>query len=166
MAISGLERMFDITAGVTPTYPVNLSAIEGIDDEVRDVCLADIRQFIDSLAKQPPAMRDLLALILTHGSLERRFGSGLTPGVGAPVTQIEGVTSVSPDEVHRRARHLEDAGYLSIVSDDDFHFLALTDPRAYETGWDIFADLKLVVGSNPALVNRAVVDLDFTVLDL
>lgn len=35
----------------------------------------------------------------------------------------------------------------------------------HETGWDILADLKQLAGSDTAITNRAVLDLDFTVLD-
>lgn len=111
-------------------------------------------------------MRDLIAVILAHGELARRFGNGFREGVGAAVTQIEGVVNLTPAEVARRARHLEHAGFLSILDDGDgLVFLALTEPRVHETGWDILADLKQLAGSDTAITNRAVLDLDFTVLD-
>lgn len=45
-------------------------------------------------------MRDLIAVILAHGELARRFGNGFREGVGAAVTQIEGVVNLTPVKSH------------------------------------------------------------------
>lgn len=165
-AMSGLERIVDVSDGISPNYPLNLGKIVGMDDEeVLNGSLADMKSFIDNLKRQPPAIRDLITLVLIHGDLQRRFGNGFREGVGASVPKIEGVASVSVNEVHRRARHLEDAGLLSIVEDEGLCFLALTDPVAQETGWDIFAELKVLTLDAPDLAKRAILDLDFTVFD-
>lgn len=165
-AMAGLERIVDISAGDTPTYPVNLRAIEGVEDELTAESMAEMRAFVDKLAKVPLAIRDLIALILIHGHLDQRFGdSGFRPGVGVSVVHIEATVNVERDEIERRAMHLEQVGLLSFFDDDGVYFFTLTDPIARDVGWDIFADLKAVAGDDAATINRAILDLDFTVLD-
>ncbi|TFC53299.1 HNH endonuclease [Cryobacterium shii] len=165
-AMAGLARIVDTTAGLTPRFPVNLRALDGVDDGAFAAeSLPEMTAFVSALAKQPIAIRDLIALILIHGDLEPRFGTGLHKGIGASVVHIEGVANIKDYEIERRAKHLEQAGLLATLEDDDLCYFTLTSPLAKDGGWDIFADLKTIAGDDASLIKQAILDLDFTVFD-
>lgn len=166
-ALLGLERIIDSTAGVVIKRPRNLCALDGFcanltDDEIREnVVMA--APFIDALVKQPAALRDVIALVLVHGRAENFYG---TRRVLATTTRIEAVaSSITRDELARRARSLEHDGLLSIEEDEGVSYFLLVDPAAKRVGWDLFVAIHDFAGSDPQTVRKIIEDLDFTELD-
>lgn len=163
-AIAGLVRIVDTSGGSRVEYPQNLGALEGFgddDDEVRQNIDA-MKPWIESVAKQPPGIRDLISVILIHGSIKP---SRIRGRVYVKITQVEGVVQIGDREVLRRARHLEDEGLLSIEEDEGIYFFELIDPTSRDIGWDLFAELKLFADGGRSIVRRAIDELDFTVFD-
>lgn len=160
-AMAGLERIVDTSESITVTYPTNLGAFD-FDETMFEESIDDIRRFIHAIAEQPLGMRDLMVLILVHG----RQHPGLTAQpypVAVPVTQIEGVVQIDANEIWRRARHLEEAGLLELIDNESFPYFALAVPDG--VGWDIFVDLMGLAKGDRAIIERAVLDLDFSVFD-
>ncbi len=164
-AMAGLERIVDTTAGVEPRYPSNLRAIEDFDDDMLQQSLPDVKRFVDAIAKQPVAFRDLIALILVHGAQRSELSSKHRPPIAVPAKEIAGKTSQSETEIADKARHLERAGLLDIFDDEDIWFFSLTDPVEREIGWDIFVDLQTLAKGDRRIIERAIIDLDFTVFE-
>lgn len=166
-ALLGLERIVDSTAGDIIKRPRNLCALDGFcdnltDDEIREN-VAMAAPFVDALAKQPAALRDLIALVLIHGDVENFYGCRR---VLATTTRIEAVaSSITPEELARRARSLEHDGLLSIEEDEGIYFLLLVDPTAKHVGWDLFVAIRKFAGSDSRIVRKIIDSLDFTVLD-
>lgn len=160
-AISGLARIVDTSAGSGPRYPTNLQALDGFDDEL-ERNIEDMKPWIDAIARQPLGIRDLTLLILVHGRPGNRWPQDR---FRVKVTQIQGVATLSPEEVRDRARHLEDEGLLQIDEDEGIYFLELVDPTASNVGWDLFVELHKLAAGDKEILRRAIEDLDFTVLD-
>lgn len=168
-ALVSLDRIMDSTVGTVVRRPQNLCALEGFcdnmtEDEKRENG-AMAAPFVDALAKQPPALRDVITLVLVHGHPAPTFRwSGVTP-VAAPVTKIEAVAQISPNDLHGRVKALENDGLLAIEEDEGCYYLVLVDPTAKPIGWDLFAAIQGLAGGDRAVIERVVDHLDFTALD-
>lgn len=167
-ALLGLGRIIDSTAGQVAKRPQNLCALEGFctnmtEDEIREN-VAMAAPFVDGLLKQPAALRDVISLILVHGRTENHWGSAR---VRATTTRIEAVSSsVTPEELQRRAQSLGHDGLLSIDSDDDgLWYFVLVDPTANSVGWDLFVAIHELAAGNADVIRRIIDDLDFSVMD-
>lgn len=158
-AVAALERVLDTSAGDEPVYPANLCAA-GYGDEhaAEDVQL--MRPWVEAIAKQPVGIRDLIALIVIHSDARRAHSSTTS-------VQIEGIASISENEIYRRAKHLEAAGLLDIEHEEEpgVVFFDLLDPSRAEAGWNLFSALWDATNGAPDLIQRAIVDLDFTVFE-
>lgn len=166
-ALLGLERIVDSTTSVSVKRPENLCALDGFctgltNDEIREnVVMAG--PFVDGLVKQPAALRDVIAVILAHGRAENFWGSRR---VIATTTRIEAVaSSVTSEELARRARSLEHDSLLSIEEDDGLWYFVLVDPTADSVGWDLFVAIHDLAAGDSEIIRRIVHDLDFTVMD-
>lgn len=162
-AIADLERIDDLSASEEAQLPINMQALEGsfgTQDEVPGSLIA-MRPWIEAITSQPKAIRDLILICLAHGKIDERG----TRRVRVKTTQIEGSVSCSSEEISRYAKHLEDDGLLSIYEDDNIWFFELIDPTSDEFGWDMFCELYNLAKKDRAILNRAIIDLDFTVFD-
>ncbi|RAD79428.1 hypothetical protein DN508_32015 [Burkholderia multivorans] len=83
-----------------------------------------------------------------------------------PITRIEAVaSSVTPEELGRRARSLEHDGLLSIEEEDGLWCFLLVDPTANSVGWDLFVAIHDLAAGDSEIIRRIILDLDFTVMD-
>jgi hypothetical protein len=164
-AISGLERLVDVSTARLTRYPSNLQAIGLTDEEMLADNLSLVKTFVDTIAKQPVGFRDLIALILVHGEQRRDLSTNFRPPVVAPARLLAGNAAQSETELWDRARHLELAGLLDIFDVDGIWFYSLTSPVEIEIGWDIFGDLYGLAKGDRAIINRAIIDLDFSVFE-
>lgn len=165
-AINALSRKVgDVTDGSRAVYPTNLLAIpDAADPEILDTNLAHLRTFLDLLSNVPPAARELLALILVHGDLQRWYS--LVPVVKTSATQVEGVvTGLNRLEYQRLIRLLEERGLVSVHEDEGSYYFVVGGSTPKEIGWDIFADLKNLAGDDRTVIYRAISELDFSVFD-
>ncbi len=161
-AIAGLERMVDVTVGADATYPTNLGAIGDFDDEMLRESLAELRVYIDEIADQPVGFRDLLALILTHG--KPRPSTKARPPIAAPAKVIAGKVTLSQTEITNRALHLQEANLLSIYEDEGIVYYELNDPHN-NVSWDLFGELHEVAAGDRSVIEKAIIDLDFSVFE-
>lgn len=166
-ALNGLARIIDSTTAHVVKRPENLCALDGFctnmtEDEIREnVALA--APFVDALIKQPAALRDVISLVLVHGSTENTRGS---TRVRASATRIQGVSSsITVDELHRRAQSLELDRLLSFEEDDDHWYFVLVDPTAASVRWDLFVAIHELAAGRADIIRRIIDDLDFSVMD-
>lgn len=165
-AIASLDRIVDISDGEKISYPTNLKALPGYNDDDNAEELATtlrcMRPWINAIAKQPLPIRDLLKMCLKHGHpkgyTEAKF-------IEVKFTQIEGVAQISSSDLAKRVLHLEDDDLLISYRDEGINYLRLNDPTSGEIGWDLFYDLYKLNINNPKAVKFAIIDLDFTVFD-
>lgn len=166
-ALLGLERIIDSTARQVVKRPENLCALDGFctnmtEDEIREnVVMA--APFVDALLKQPAALRDVISLVLCHGRVENHWGADV---VRATTARIEAAaSSITTNELRRRAKSLEHDGLLSIDDDDGLCYFVLVDPTAKSVGWDIFVAIHKLAADSSEVIRRIIIDLDFSVMD-
>ncbi|MFB2582351.1 HNH endonuclease signature motif containing protein [Herbiconiux sp. P15] len=157
--IAGLERIVDVTMGIEPTYPSNLGAVGDFDDEMLPTSLADLKRYIDEIADQPAGFRDLLALILIYG--KPRPSSKLRPPIAIPAKFIAGKVTLGEAELTSRALHLREANLLDIYEDEGIVYFELKDPHS-DISWDLFGELYELANGDRSAIERAIVDLDFS----
>lgn len=166
-ALGGLEQIVDSTAGVVVKKPKNLCALDGFNDTDDEDINESIRMaapFIDALAEQPPAMRDLISLILIHGDVQGPWGS--VSNVEAAIVKIRAVASSIPfEELQARAGSLVRDGLLVIDESEYGYCYVLIDPTAMDVGWDLFGEIHKFAKKDPEIIRRIINELDFTVLD-
>lgn len=168
-ALVSLDRIIDSTVGTVVRRPQNLCALEGFcdglsGDEKREKA-ALAAPFVDALERQPPALRDIITLVLVHGRPSSAFrGWGSAP-VAAPVPKIEAAAQIPRDDLRQRAKTLQNDGFIAIEEDEGLYYLVLVDPTAESNGWDLFASIQGLAGGDRAVIERVVNHLDFTVLD-
>lgn len=158
-------KIGDATVGIDPIYPTNLLVL-GVspEDDEGEESLALVRDFADRLSTVPPAAREVLALIVIHGQ-------PATYLLGAAYLQLSWqrltytATLVSPEQLGDLVRILEREGLLEVVDDDEERMLVPAGSTPSDIGWDIFADLKKISQGDRTVVERAMVDLDFSVFD-
>lgn len=163
-AIPLLEaRVSDATVGLSITYPENLGRINDEDDpETRAESIGLVTAFANDLSRLPPIARKVLALLAVHGDL--LAGYGLHRSVVVAPALIKGILlGISREDYHQTITLLRRKGYLETVEDEYGTQLQLVVPD--DTGWDIFATLKKLAGNDRDLLERALVDLDLSVLD-
>lgn len=163
-AIPLLEaRISDATVGLSITYPENLRRVSDEDDpQARAESMGLVTAFANDLSRLPPIAREVLAILAIHGEL--RAGYGLLRSVVVAPAQIEGILlGISRDDCYQTISLLQRKGYLETVEDEYGTLFQLVVPG--DSGWDIFATLKEIAGEDRELLERALVDLDLSVLD-
>lgn len=133
-----------------------------IDGENIAKFVDDMKPWMDSIARQPLAIRDLILLVLVHGTIEDPY---LPERVRVKKTQIFGVSSLNEQKILERVKHLEDEGLLQIENDNGPDKFELVDPTEKEIGWDLFIELYKLADKDRSVLRRAIVDLDFTIFD-
>lgn len=169
-AALGLGRISDASLEDSPQYPANIFAIKELqgfpDDSVQIVdSLATAKRFIDDFAKQPLGIRDLAALILLHGEERRDLSTSVPAPVMALLTQVRGVAQLDMDDLDTRIKHLEDAGFLQFVNYEGTDLLSLRDPSQPSNDFNLFNYIFDIAEKDRSVIERAILNLDFTILE-
>ncbi|MCV7620503.1 HNH endonuclease [Micrococcus luteus] len=166
-ALLGLERIIDGTAGQVVKRPENLCALDGFCSNLTELEIQEnvelAAPFVEALVGQPAALRDVISLVLCHGRVENHWGADV---VRATTARIEAASSsITTNELWRRAKSLEHDGLLSIDDDDGLWYFVLIDPTAKGVGWDIFVAIHKLAAGRSDIIRRIINDLDFSVMD-
>lgn len=162
-SIGTLEaKLVDLTEIVEPIYAKSLGAIEAYDEDHLVEDLGVINSLLESLAKWPPSVREVLAHCIFHGRIQ-----GYAPGeIALTYHELEqSVAGISEGELYRSVRVLEANQALSFDEDEENPGIWLHGSWTGEGEWDVFLELKKIAGSDRNRIRRAIVDLDFTVFD-
>lgn len=161
-----LEQVRDITATTTWIPPVNLEKMLGVssdgDERAADIQVLD--QLAVALASIPLSARSVLAIIVGRG--ERcSFGNR---EVGIPMSVLEGIVDCTDSELKRNIEVLEYAKYAWV--DEEFYgdgtrWECNVGRSTGDIGWDFFGELNGLAREDATVVERVLIDLDFSALD-
>lgn len=162
------QQVGDITEGVTWTSPTNLGGIYEPGDQSAEEMAADIA-VIDGLAgrlaSMPMGARSVLALIIARGDARDRFGDWDLE-VTIPLALLSGLADCGEDALVEHLQVIEHMGFGAFEEPLDgqgwqFQLMKSTG----DLGWKVFCDIKRLANGDAKFVRRAIIDLDFTVLD-
>ena len=150
-----------------PIYPTSLHAFGFLpEDEFHDEEMAAVRDFIDTLAKLPPAARQIL--VVAVGQSNPSGIRGLSNRLEAPAIAVErSVTRVGEGDYGQLLRLLRQRGLLDW--DDDFEGTVMLDlngkSKINDSELDVLLELRSVFGDDKDALRRAIVELDFSIID-
>lgn len=168
-AIDLLRRQVgDITEGVTWTSPVTLGGVYKPGEQAPEELVADIAvvdQLAARLASMPMGARSVLALIIARGDARDRVGDWDVE-VTIPLVLLSGLADCSEDELIEHLQVIEHMGFGALEEPLDgrgwrYQLVKSTG----DVGWKVFCEIKRLAAGDPKVVRRAIIDLDFTVLD-
>jgi hypothetical protein len=167
-AIDLLRRQVgDITEGVTWASPVTLGGVYKPGEQTAEelaVDIAVIDQLAAKLASMPMGARSVLALVIARGDTRDRDWD---VEVTIPMALLSGLADCSEDELIEHLRVIEHMGFGAFEEPFDgqgwqYQLVKSTG----DVGWKVFCEIKRLAAGDPKVVRRAIIDLDFTVLDL
>lgn len=113
----------------------------------------------------PMGARSVLALVIARGDVPRG-GMHWDTEVTIPLTLLKGIADCSEDELFEHLQVIEhmDLGWIEEPFEGErweFHVGKSTG----DLGWTVFCDIKRLADGDAKVIRRAIIDLDFTVLD-
>lgn len=164
-AIARMSEDIGDATDLEPIYPSSLHAF-GIapDDEFHDEELVAVRSFVASLAKLPPAARQVLTVAVGQSTPSRTYGKR---ELGVHAIAVErSVTNVDQGDYGQLLMLLQDRGFIDWQDDSGVAMLWLDGKaRDSDSELDVLLELREVFGTDSAALRRALVDLDFSILD-
>jgi hypothetical protein len=169
-AVDVLRRQVgDITECVAWTPALNLAKIlnpADFEQAQQDGNLQVVNDLGRRLATIPYGTRTVLALIISRGD-EVGFSGHWNREVTIPLAVLRHVVDCSEDDLleHLDVLHHAQLGWFDVPEYDGEQSAFQVGGSTGDTGWQLFAEIKTAARGDAKVVRRAIVDLDFTVLD-
>ncbi|MDJ1114942.1 hypothetical protein [Microbacterium dauci] len=165
-AVSQMSAEIGDLTDLEPVYPTSLHAL-GIapEDEFHDEELSAVRGFIDELAKLPPAARQVLAVAVGQSRPSHAFGPSELEVHAIAVERS--VANVDAGDYGQLLVLLRDRGFIDWDDDDTANVMLWLKgtARGNESELDVLLELRSLFGNDSVSIRRALVDLDFSILD-
>lgn len=164
-AVAQMSAEIGDLTDLVPTYPTSLHAF-GIEpeDEYHSEELSAVRSFVDVLANLPPAARQVLTVMVGQSAPHRAYGR--TELRAAAIAVEKSVSNVDSDEYGQLLLLLQDRGLVDWQDDDGIAMLWLNGTaKENDSELDVLLELRAVFGKNSPALRRALVDLDFSIID-
>jgi len=165
-AIARMSEDIGDATDLEPIYPTSLHAFGyDHDHEFHDEELAAVRSFVDLLAKLPPAARQVLTVVIGQSKPNQMSGKR---ELEAPAIAVEkSVTRVGEGDYRQILLLLRKRGLVDWDDEpSDIAMLWLNGTvKDSDSELDVLLELWEVFGTDSAALRRALVDLDFSILD-
>lgn len=171
--ISGLRGTLEDQTRHAVVHPPKSMAryrgVSGLTDDEASEMRPVFEALLAKLARLPPDARSVLATILDRGG-ESGFASWSMEGsVELPMSELRAVLGVSETELRDELLILKNHGFADIdIEGTEASFgapVVVATPPSLENGELVLTDLRAVAAESGTSLTRAIVGLDFRLLD-